>query len=123
MKTVLMIMFLLGGLSMQQADAQKCVIPCTPGCCIKSYTPAKGSAAAATTDQTFEATFASFMLAAAETTCQPKPGATAEVKCAPAACKSNVMPSSTCKPTTAVAASTAACLPAASAPTRVKEKS
>jgi len=123
MKNVLMIMLLLGGIAIQQIDAQSCCIPCPPGCCIKSCSPAKGAAAAATTDQTIEATFASFMLAASETTCQPKPGATAEVKCVPAACKSNVMPTSTCKPSTAVAAATTASLPAASAPTRVKEKS
>ena len=123
MKTVLMIMLLLGGFAIQQADAQNCCLPCPPGCCIKSCS-AKGSAAAAsTTDQTIEATFASFILASTEPACQPKCVAAADAKSTPTACKSSVMPSLTCKKSTAVAAAPSGSIPTASVTTRVKEKS
>ncbi|MGB3078784.1 MAG: hypothetical protein WBB31_06875, partial [Saprospiraceae bacterium] len=67
MKTVLMIMLLIGGFAIQQADAQNCCVPSPPGCCLSSCSKsAKGSAADAKTAQPIEATFASFLVAAKE---------------------------------------------------------
>ncbi|MFZ1678146.1 MAG: hypothetical protein WAT91_12775 [Saprospiraceae bacterium] len=121
MKTVLMIMLLIGGFAIQQADAQKCCIPCPPGCCLSSCSKsAKGSAADVKTAQPIEASFASFLVAANETlgekgspydmkACQPL--------CQPA-CQAKTVPTSLCQASNGVGL-----FPSMEAPKGVKEKS
>ena len=72
MKNVFLILMLLGGFAIEQLDAQKCCVPCPPGCCITSCKPAgnRGSAAV-TNEQAAQVAFASFMLPNENPACQP----------------------------------------------------
>jgi hypothetical protein len=45
MKNILMMAILFGGFFISVAQAQTCVTPCPPECCIASCNPVKGSAA------------------------------------------------------------------------------
>lgn len=116
MKTVLMIALFLGGLAIQQADAQNCCVPCPPGCCLTCSKSAKGSAADAKTAQPIEAVFASFLVAAKETlgeTSSPN----AMNACQPA-CQAKSASTSLCQASYGVGM-----FPAMEAPKREKQKS
>ncbi|MEP6795101.1 MAG: hypothetical protein ABJB16_12290 [Saprospiraceae bacterium] len=125
MKTVLMIMLLIGGFAIQQADAQNCGLLCPPGCCLSSCSKsAKGSAADVKNAQPIEASFASFLVAAKETLSEN--GMANEMKscqplCQPACqqtCQAKAVPTSLCQTSTGVGM-----FPAMETPKRVKEKS
>ncbi len=125
MKTVLMIMLLIGGFAIQQADAQNCGLLCPPGCCLSSCSKsAKGSAADVKSAQPVEASFASFLVAAKETlgengmanemkACQPQ----CQPACQPS-CQAKSAPSSLCQTSTGIDM-----FSTMEAPKRVKEKS
>ncbi len=121
MKTVLMIMLLIGGFVIQQVDAQKCCVPCPPGCCLSACSKsAKGSAADAKTTQPIEATFASFLGAAKETlgeTSSPYEMKSCQPACQPA-CQSKSVPTSLCQVSNGIGM-----FPAMETPKREKEKS
>ena len=73
MKNVFMILMLLGGFAIQQVDAQKCSVPCPPGCIITSCKPAGQSASASVTnEQAAQVALASFMLPGESPACQPQ---------------------------------------------------
>lgn len=121
MKTVLMIMLLIGGFAIQQADAQKCGQICPPGCCLSSCSKsAQGSAAAVKNAQPIEASFASFLVAAKETLGEN--GTTNEMKsCQPScqpACQAKSATTSLCQTSTGVGM-----FPAMETLKRVKQKS
>ena len=89
MKKVLMLLCLVGGIALSNADAQSGCTPCPPGCCILSCcAPGKSSAA---TDQPIPATGAtlvSFTPEAMSGTCQGKKMSNKEMKACIAACQS-----------------------------------
>ena len=71
MKTVLMILFFFGGLAIQQVDAQKCSMPCTPACCLKSCALfPNGTSVSIKNDEKIDATLASFLFIDCPSTCQ-----------------------------------------------------
>jgi len=117
-----MILMLLGGLAIQQVDAQKCSVPCPPGCIITSCKPAGHSASASTTnEQAAQVALASFMLPGETPVCQPQQCSKKEVKACQAAMGQSASndlihtaDSSRSAPTTGVGvASTPSCQPVA----------
>ena len=86
MKNVLLILMLLGGFAIQELDAQKCCVPCPPGCCITSCKPAGQSASASVSnEQAAQVALASFMLPGESPACQPQQCSKKEVKACQAA--------------------------------------
>jgi len=69
MKNVLLILSMLMGLAVQNLDAQKCCLPCPPGCCVSSCLSGKSSAASVATPQSGEVTLASLMLGMEDPNC------------------------------------------------------
>ena len=81
-----MILMLLGGFAIQQVDAQKCSVPCPPGCCIISCKPGNHSASASVSnEQAAQVALASFMLPSENPVCQPQQCSKKELKACQAA--------------------------------------
>lgn len=120
MKTVLMIMLLIGGFAIQKAEAQNCCVPCPPGCCLSSCSKsAKGSAADVKTAQPSDSSFTSFLVAAKETlgeTGSPNGMKSCQPACQPA-CQAKIVSTSLCQ------ASGVGLFPAMEVPQRAKQKS
>jgi len=93
MKTVLMILVLVGGLVTSNALAQSCkpanCAPCPPGCCIINCCPGKGSAASASNAVSTELMFATMVSEGQNANCQPAQMSRKERKACMAACKAN----------------------------------
>lgn len=108
MKNVFVILVLISGFVVSNADAQSCnpanCPPCPPGCCIINCCTSKAAAAAITTDQTMDVMFASFLAEGLKTTKMSRK----EMKACIEACKTsgttaaaNCQPTPACQPTTA----------------------